>query len=165
MNEWLTQLIQRYRRLGILLDANLLLLYVVGAVDRDRIGKWKRTEKFLADDYDLLVAIVSRFERVVTTPNILTEVSNFLGQMDKRLIPPFLETFGASIAALTELHTPSNIIAVHPEFKKLRLTDTGIFHSASEYLVITVDFPLSNSLQAAGLDVINFNHIRSLNWP
>lgn len=41
----------RYRQKGILVDTNILLLWFVGAVNRDRISQFKRTQKFSPEDF------------------------------------------------------------------------------------------------------------------
>lgn len=48
---------QNARTRGILIDTNLLVLLLVGAVNRDRIPKFKRTRGYTADDWDLPTGI------------------------------------------------------------------------------------------------------------
>lgn len=164
MDRWLNDLIRRHRKSGVLLDTNVLLLYVVGAVDRKQIGTFKRTMQFAPEDYDLVSGIVGRFDRLVSTPNILTEVSNLLGQLPANLHSTFFQAFGVGIRLLEENLVKSSEVSSRPEFTRLGLTDTAIIHVARQHLVVTTDWPLSNSLASAGVDVINFNHIRTLNW-
>lgn len=164
MDRWLNELIQRHRKSGILLDTNLLLLYIVGAVDRKHIGTFKRTMQFTPEDYELVSGIVGRFDRLVSTPNILTEVCNLLGQLPTNVHATFFTAFAAGIRLIEEKYIKSGEVSDHPEFTRLGLTDTGIIHVARQHLVLTTDWPLSNSLASAGVDVINFNHIRTLNW-
>jgi len=45
---------------GLLIDTNLLVLFIVGTVNRNRIGNFKRTSKYSKDDYDLLVRVLER---------------------------------------------------------------------------------------------------------
>jgi hypothetical protein len=68
-------LLQKHYRGGVLIDSNLLLLLMIGAIDRDRITTFKRTQKYSSDDFELLQQLVSKFSKIVTTPQILTEVS------------------------------------------------------------------------------------------
>jgi len=49
-------------------------------------------------------------------------------------------------------------------FRRFGITDTGLMSIAKAHLIVTIDFPLSNYLSSAGIDVLNFNHIRVLNW-
>lgn len=39
------------RKAGLLLDTNLLILYVIGMCDSTRIAKHKRTNQYAADDF------------------------------------------------------------------------------------------------------------------
>jgi hypothetical protein len=70
------ELIAKCRANGLFLDSNLLLLLLIGAVERGLVIRFKRTRVFLQEDYDLLCDVVAQFTRVVTTPHVLAEVSN-----------------------------------------------------------------------------------------
>src|ERR1039458_6191862 len=61
---------------GLLVDTNLLVLFAVGAVNRDRIETFKRTRQYTKIDYDLLVGVLAKFERWYTVAHVLAEVSN-----------------------------------------------------------------------------------------
>ena len=67
----------------VVADANVLILYLVGSTNINYIKKVKATKIFSEDDYYNLKNIIERFETVLTTPNILTEVSNLAGQKKK----------------------------------------------------------------------------------
>ena len=64
---------------GYFIDANLLLLLVVGSVSPDAIARHRRLRVFTRDDYDILINQIGQVERVLVTPNTLTETSNLLG--------------------------------------------------------------------------------------
>ena len=85
MSNYIIELLQRYRGKGVLLDTNILLLYFVGAFNPEEIPRFKRTKMFTVEDHDTLVGILGYFEKIVTTPNILTEVSNLSGQLAEHL--------------------------------------------------------------------------------
>src|SRR5438874_3988149 len=72
----LNELVSKYRSTGLLVDANLLLLYILGKTNKQRIPAFKRTQAYSVGDFELLDDFVSRFRKVVSTPNVLTEVSN-----------------------------------------------------------------------------------------
>ena len=61
------------------IDANLLLLLVVGSVNRDAIARHRRLREFTRDDFGILLNLINQVERVLVTPNTLTETSNLLG--------------------------------------------------------------------------------------
>ncbi len=65
----------------LILDANLLVLFVVGRTSPHLIGKHRRVRAFSADDYELLIRVMGAAKQIVVTPNTLTETSNLLGDM------------------------------------------------------------------------------------
>lgn len=165
MSDYSVNLIQRYSRVGVIFDTNILLLYFVGTYNQDLIPKFKRTKIFTVEDYNLLVGLLGRVEKIITTPNILTEVSNLSGQLSENLKFDYFEKFATGIALLDEHYLSSDEISRMDEFSKFGLTDAGILHIArGNYLVITDDFRLSQYLQKIGVDALNFNHIRTFNW-
>ena len=105
--EYLINLIGLYKAKGLLIDTNLLLLYFIGTYDPDRIPRFKRTMSFTVDEFLLLDAIFTNFDKVITTPNILTEISNLSGQLPGDLRPHFYDDFAKRIPKLEEQYTSS----------------------------------------------------------
>lgn len=161
----LDHLLTRYKSKGVLIDTNLLLLYCVGMYDPQFIPKFKRTRTFAIEDFYTLLRFFRYFSRVVTTPNILTEVNSLANQLPDNIKLVFYPIFAAQIAALDEQYIESIKVASTTPFLKLGLTDTGILNlTQGEHLVLTDDFPLAGHLDKRGIDVINFNHVRTINW-
>ena len=159
------QLIQRYKQAGILVDTTILLLYFIGAYDQDLIPKFKRTRQFTVEDHAILISLLGLFDKIVTTPNILTEVSNLSGQLGEPKKSEYFKKFSSGISLLEEEYVASKDVADMQEFVRFGLTDTGIVHlTRGKYLVLTDDFRLSQYLRSAEVDVINFNHIRPAYW-
>ncbi len=162
MNE-VQVLLAKYRTRGILIDTNILLLYLVGLVNRQRIPRFKRTAQFIPEDYDLLLQIVDGFQKVITTPNIMTEVNSLANQLGEPERSQCLIIFAKLISRIIEKYTKSNLIANQEMFSRFGLTDCGIMYLAKDkYLVLTDDLKLSLYLKAQGIDVINFNNLRNL---
>jgi hypothetical protein len=165
MLDWLKEVIARHRAHGVLADANVLLLLLVGSYDRDRVAKFKNTEKFAPEDFDLLVSLLEQFDRIVATPHILAEVSNLAGQLGE---PARSECFGRFIQIIdrtVEEPTPSAAAAREPIFTRLGLTDAGIAHIVvGQYPIITTDSTLCDYLMRRGVDAINFDTFRRLAW-
>jgi len=63
-------------RSGLLIDTNLLVLYVVGTVNLDRIDSVKRTRQYTQRDYRLLVRLLNNFSSLYTLAHVMAEVSN-----------------------------------------------------------------------------------------
>ena len=165
MNDYINELIRKHRCTGILLDTNILLLYFVGAVDPERINTFKRTysQGFSMEDYFILVNLLDQFEQAITTPNILTEVSNFLGQLPQNLHTQYFNTFANGIRTLNEHYITSSDAFQRLELQPFGLTDAGIIETAKDnFLLLTEDFKLSQCAHYAGVDTLNFNHIKSL---
>jgi len=163
MKNAVAELIGRHWSRGVLIDTNVLLLLFVGGFDRDLVPRFKRTRQFTPEDYDLLARLVEAFERIVTTPNILSEVNSLCGQLGEPARTEYFRIFARRIRTLDEHYVASKDVSTIEQFPKLGLTDSGILHLAGEqYLVLTDDFELEGFLRNAKIHVLNFNHIRPL---
>lgn len=78
MNDYLLKLIQKYKQKGILIDTSILLLYIVGSFDINLIRTFKRTQMFSENDFKIVPKFIDYFELKITTPHVLTEVSDFI---------------------------------------------------------------------------------------
>lgn len=163
--EYIKELMARYRTKGLLVDTNLLLVYFVGKYDPERVPQFKNTMKFSADEFLLLARFLDAFDNVITTPNVLTEVSNLSGQLAENLRTAFYANFAKSISRFEEHYSSSASIATSAHFDRFGLTDSGIAELVKgNYLVLTDDLSLFGYLQNRGIDAINFNHLRPLAW-
>jgi len=162
---YLESLFQKYKSRGVVIDANLLLLYFVGSHDPGLISRYKRTRVYSEDDYYLLKELIDYFDRIITTPNILTEVSNLSGQLGEPIRQPYFDTFKQKVSILDETYCAATEACRCTHFNRVGLTDAVIMQiSEGQYLVITDDFPLAGILGSMNMDVINFNHLRRLKW-
>ena len=165
MKDIVDDLFPKSKQKGILIDTNILLLWFVGTVNRERISKFNRTEKFVPEDYDILVKILSYFNKIVTTPNILTEVNSLADKLGEPERSKCLSVFAEGVTRLNESYLKSTEAVRTDSFTKFGLTDCGIATLAkNKYLVLTDDFKLTNYLENIGIDTINFNHIRPYGW-
>lgn len=160
-------LIRRYQRKGLLVDSNVLLLFLVGSLDPKRIGDFKITanQGFTEPDFDILRTFIDNFHKIITTPHILTEVSNHAGKIKGAIHQIIFQKLITLVERLEECAEPTKSLVKSDAFIKFGLTDTAIsFLAEKRYLVLTVDLPLGGHLQKRGADVVNFNHMRQLNW-
>jgi hypothetical protein len=102
MSEIINQLIVRYKQAGIMVDTNILLLYFVGAFDPNLIPRFKRTLQFAVEDHATLIRILRLFDKVVTTPNILTEVNRLSGQLGEAIRSQYFEKFYSGLSRVGE---------------------------------------------------------------
>ena len=158
---YLQELIAKHRRGKLIVDTNLLLLYVVGTHDPRRSESFKRTNAFTREDFGTLLRFTRQFPVLATTPHILTEVSSFLKQLAEHEQPQYHTTFARVIGHFEETYFASKELLQHPVASRLGLTDAGIAAlAASEGLVLTDDLVLSNFLGHVEITAINFNHLR-----
>lgn len=154
-------LVQKYRGRGAVLDSNLLLLLVVGTYNASRIGDFKRTEKYVPDDFRLLETLRKQLDHWIATPNIITEVDNLSRQTDKREYSAVSSAFNTVISKFVERHLPCHEAVANPLHARLGVTDCITLALAAERrLIVTDDFPLAGMLTKMGCDVININNIR-----
>lgn len=159
-------LINKYKPKGILVDTNILLLWVIGSVNRQRISQFNRTEKFTLEDYDNLVRFLTSFSKIITTPNILTEVNSLASKINEPERSQCFEKLAESLSSealiqLDEYYIMSSIATRVNGFNRFGLTDCGILELArNQYLVLTDDLKLAVHLQSFDVDTINFNLLR-----
>ena len=138
-----------------------MLLLFVGNFQRDLITRFKRLNTFTPEDYDTLVEVLKLFGNIVTTPNILTEVSNLSGELWDQMRNAYYGSFAQSLTFLNETYVPSTEVARTPIFRALGITDAGIALIAREgLLVLTEDLTLYQYVLNNRIDALNFNHLR-----
>ncbi|MBA4114927.1 MAG: hypothetical protein H0X71_00460 [Rubrobacter sp.] len=165
MDQYAEHLIGRYRSAGVLVDTNLLLLYFIGRYDQGLIERWGRTnDRFVSVDYDTLLLLLERFDTLVVTPHVLTEVSNLLGYLNEPARSECRELFGQTIRSLMdEKRTSGDDLSEHRAFLPFGIADASVADAAAgSYLVLTDDLDLYGYLENEGVGVLNFNEIRSL---
>jgi hypothetical protein len=149
-------------RFTILVDANLLLLLVVGLVDKQRIGKVGRTDGFDIEAFDLLVETVNEFRYRVTTPHVLTEASDLLCKgAHEPLASILVNQLFAIVDVSEERFVTARKLARDPLARPFGLADSGIIEVAQRGCsILSVDAGLCSELQRRHLSVRNFNHLR-----
>ena len=145
------------------IDANLLVLLVVGQVDRTLIKRHRRTRRFTPEDYDRLLGIIQTLNRVFVTPNTLTEASNLL-KYDRMNLTRLLEKLRSIIDDSEEIIVDSTTAAHNSAFTRLGLTDAALLEVISEERpLITVDFDLYSAAFEKGEEAArNFTHLQNL---
>ncbi|MCF7809486.1 hypothetical protein K9N50_00710 [bacterium] len=128
------------------------------------ISRYKRTSSYSSEDFEMLTDFISKFGSIIATPNILTEVSNLSPREDYN----YSKVFREEITVINEEYVTSrnaSEVLEPSEFSRFGLTDAGIVHIAKEnYLVLTDDLPLHNTLRSRGIETVNFNYIRNERW-
>jgi hypothetical protein len=163
VNSYVDLLLETYVSKGLLVDANLLLLDVVGSFDVNLIGdsRFKKLAKYTLEDYKLLGRLKRHFRRVVTTPHVLTEVSNLTCDLPERTKIACLMSYPETFREVEELSFQSLLLFERSEFRFLGLTDAGLAQVCKEFLIVSDDARMCAKLNDAGLEALNFNYLRS----
>ncbi len=147
----------------VVLDANLLVLLVVGSASRDYIGRHKRLDQYSTEDFDLLVGIIGQFDEVVLLPHIVAEVSSLCRQIANPARSAIQHAFKVLVTSATEIPIPSADGALRAEFEGLGVTDACILHLCAMSLngisptLITMDAALANTAHSLGYSVIDYS--------
>jgi len=150
----------------LLVDTNLLVLLVVGSVNRNRIEQFKRTRQYTGADYELLLRVIGRFDgHLYTVAHVLAEVSN-LTDLTGSELPRARQFLKETIQVLAEPEMPSARAAQSRTYADLGLVDAAIASVADEHKcrVLTDDLDLYLALGRVGIHVLNFTHLRKHAW-
>ena len=153
---------------GYFIDANLLVLFVVGREDPALIAKHRRLEGYSTGDYVILLELIDKVDQVFVTPNTLTETSNLLGQHGEPERSRLFQRLRSIIQDSREVVVASAVATNNRAFERLGLTDAALLEVATaDTPLLTVDFDLY--IQAAltkGEDtVVNFINYRETTQP
>lgn len=147
----------------VLIDANMLTLWIVGQVSVDEIPKCRRTRHYSISDYDILVEYLADVKNVVITPNVATETSNLIGTLTGKYLEYARAILASGLQAWEELYIKSAEASLHEDYMRLGLTDAGIILASNQKIeVLTDDFDLYLSLSKNKIPVKNFTHMREL---
>lgn len=151
-------MIEKYRSRGLLLDSNLLLLYLVGAVDPALVGAghYNKLSDFTGEQIIILRQLILQFKRVVTTAHILTEVSNLVNTLHEKGRLRVFNAFVETLQIINEQEISSYHVARRQEFQYLGLTDSVLAELADKFLIISND--------ARMVDILRRNGIEALKW-
>jgi predicted nucleic acid-binding protein len=147
---------------GLLIDTNLLVLFVVGTAAKEYIAKHKKLTEFTVEDYDLLVKLIARASEVLVTPNTLTETSNLAAYIGEPARSKVLDVLRMVSIDSQERYVPSSAAARRSEFIRLGLADAALLEAtaAEKVTLLTADFNLYHAALAKGSQALNFNHLR-----
>jgi hypothetical protein len=150
---------------GLLIDTNLLVLFIVGTVNAQRIRDFKRTSGYDRAAYDLLIEVMASFTRLYTIAPVMAEVSNLTDLNGQERLAA-RQVLAETIAVVEEPHIASLRASKNRSYIDLGLTDAAISEAAREYkfAVLTDDLDLFLSLGSEGLPVAKFSHLRERNW-
>ena len=151
---------------AVILDANLLLLLVVGKTSDRYIENHKRLGEYSSRDFITLTNFLSKSPGLIVTPNTLTEVSNladWIAEPARGRIAKTLRELVQASQRVDERTVASAVAMNRSEFLRLGLTDSVLLDLASrKSMILTSDLNLYLAAVRAGYPATNFNHLRDL---
>ena len=147
----------------VFLDTGLLMLLVVGATNRKLIAKHRRLRAFQEKDYDALIDYIGHVDKVLVTPNTLTEASNLLDHHGEPERSRIFESLRIFIEEQEEIVVTSRTASQRKEFIRLGLTDAVLLEVVSNSNpLITVDLKLYKAaIRNESESAHNFRHYQS----
>ena len=147
----------------VLLDSNLLVLFIAGMSSREYIGRHRRLRDYSEEDFDLLVEFIRPMSALVVTPNILTETSNLLSGIAEPARSHIADTFRQIVGSMDERFVQSTRAVEQREFPRLWLTDAAVLTElANSHVLLTADLDLYLAASQRRYSAVNFNHLRQL---
>lgn len=144
----------------LILDTNLLALLVVGLTDRKYISRHKRLQIFDETDFDIIAELVDG-RGCLLTPNVVSETSNLIRYVADPMRSQVAVILARLVNGYDEKFVPSKTAVAHKDYIRLGATDAVLLELAQTgATLITDDLALYLAAVHAGLDAVNYNHIR-----
>ena len=138
----------------IAIDANALVVLMIGIVDANLIKTHRRTSIYDRQDFEELVASIGNLEQLSVLPNVWTEVDNLLNSFSGHHKEIYIAELSHTIKITTELYQPSEKAVESNAFYDLGLTDTLLLNHAQDCkFLITSDSQLADYAKAYGVEV------------
>lgn len=148
----------------VFVDSNAFIILIIGLMDLNLLATHKRTSIYEAKDFETLLAFIESFDKIITTPHVLTEVDNLLNDFSGNQKYPYIKTITELVKLTSEKYIRSIDVIDDHHFFELGLSDSIILHLRSEYdLLITADSNLSDhakSLNILVLDLVEYRNSR-----
>lgn len=150
-----------------ILDANLLMVLLVGLCEPGNLGRKKHVKEYARADFALLCALLKGFDELIVTPNVVTECSNLLcgrsghGQNapESRMLSALLDK--GFLVQLEERYVASFDATIRSEYSYLGVSDCSLLHLVdADHVVVTADGSLARAAQAINRHSINFGHVK-----
>jgi hypothetical protein len=149
---------------AIVLDANLLVLLVVGMASPAYISRHKQLRAYNVRDFDRLRTVLSNASRIIVTPNTVTEASNLAGQISEPARTLVFTKLRALLGIAEEKYVASRQAAENITFLRLGITDAVVLDAMDVgSTLLSSDLGLCLEAARQGRTVVNFNHYIAAN--
>lgn len=155
-----------YFRKGIILDTGPLLFFLAGNYNFDSISRTPLTKEYTQEDFLLLQNFIGKFRKIITTPQILAEVSDIAENKLDRGFSDFIKKIIEILLDSEEVHIEKNKILVNEQIGKFGVTDVSIILSSEKnnQFILTKDLDFALLCQSKNLPVLHFDWLRGSFW-
>ena len=91
----------------ILIDANALVVLLLGFMNPSLINTHKRPSIYEKQDFDDLVFVIEKFENLLVLPNVWTEVDNLLNNFTGNRRYLYIEKLTETLKLVSERYIPT----------------------------------------------------------
>ncbi|GHV28970.1 hypothetical protein AGMMS4952_13890 [Spirochaetia bacterium] len=141
----------------VIIDTNIFILFLAGQINENRIKNYTRNSRYTKEDYYFLLNILSNYDRIITSPNILTEVDNILNRITGEDKYKYLMLVKTIYKQTIEKYIKTDIVSQNWFFDSLGITDSAILMMAKESeLLISGDSSLCDYAKSLNIKKFDF---------
>ncbi|MDR2028756.1 MAG: hypothetical protein LBP93_04375 [Treponema sp.] len=141
----------------VTIDTNIFILFLAGQINENRIKNYTRNSLYTREDYYFLLNVLSNYDRIITSPNILTEVDNILNRITGDDKYKYLILVKTIYKQTIEKYIRTEIISQNLFFDTLGITDSAILMMAKESeLLISGDSSLCDYAKSLNIKTFDF---------
>jgi hypothetical protein len=141
----------------VIIDTNIFILFLTGQINENRIKNYTRNSLYTKEDYYLLLNILSTYDRIITSPNILTETDNILNRITVEDKYKYLILVKTIYKQTIEKYIKTESISQNWFFDTLGITDSAILMMAKESdLLISGDSCLCDYAKSLNIKTLDF---------
>ncbi len=150
----------------LLLDSNLLLVLLAGECDSSKLGVVKGLKEYSESHLTWISGFYKVASSILTVPNVLTEVSDIMGEDDRLIVRGMDHAFAKFSNNVCEVYYPSRDIVGKANFWKVGLSDAVILECIEDRnaCLLTTDHKLYGLAQSITSEVYNLWHYYSPDW-
>lgn len=145
----------------LLIDANLLLLFLAGQASEAIVGTHRRLTQFEVRHLRVLAEIIAPYKALIVTPHCLAELWNLIGEQrgawDEHR-EALLNAAHQFIGSAIEVYHPAKDLVQRSEINWLGLADVSQLSAALEggFALTSADGLLCRQAQALGIETHHF---------
>jgi len=141
----------------VIIDTNIFILFLVGQINENRIKNYMRNSLYTKEDYYFLLSVLADYDRIITSPNILTEVDNILNRIGGEDKYKYLVLVKTMYKQTIEKYIKTEMITQNWYFDSLGITDSSILMMAKDCeLLISGDSSLCDHAKSLNIKTFDF---------